>query len=79
MRDRMMFGMRTPKGTPPRQFSRPGEPVFKPMLRPGFPSFDWIWGLLALLPWLGRRRRRREAELVEKKRAGSIKAKERRI
>ena len=77
MRDRMMFGMPTPRGTPPRQFNRPGEPVFKPMPRPGFPLFDLIWDFISLLPWLGVRRRRREAELAEERRSGSMKSKAR--
>jgi hypothetical protein len=75
---RMRFGMSQPPGTPPRRFTG-GEPVFKPMPRPGFPSYGWLLQFISFLPWFGMRRRRHEAELAEKKRADSIKAKERRI
>jgi hypothetical protein len=81
MSDRMLFGMPTPQGTPPRHFSSGGttsEAPWKPMPRPGFPSFGLLLDLIALLPWFGTRRRKREAELAEKRRAESIKSKERR-
>ena len=74
LRDRMLYGMRQPKGTQPR-WGPAGEPAFKPMPAPGF-SFDithLVASLLMLMPWM--RRRRKEAELAEQRRSQSIKAK----
>jgi hypothetical protein len=73
---RMRFGMSQPKGTKPREYPI-GEPVLKPMPRPGF-SFDdflgTILGFISLGPWFGQRRRRREADLAQEQRSQSIKA-----
>ena len=73
MMRRGLYGMPNRKGTKPRQYTA-DEPVFKPMPRPGFPSFNLIEGFLSLLPWLGLRRRRRERESQEQ-RSQSMKAK----
>jgi hypothetical protein len=74
----MRFGIPTPKGTHLKQQAPAGEPVFTPMPRPGRPgflSFESILGFLSLLPWLGRRRKRQQAELAQDQRSQSIKAK----
>jgi hypothetical protein len=79
MRDRMLFGMPTAPGTPPRQFSSGGstsEAPWKPMPHQGFPTFlDSFLTLISLLPWFGMRRRRRESQLAEERRSQQIKAK----
>ena len=73
MRDRILFGMPTPKGNKLRKYDPTGEPILKPMPRPGPTSLDWLWGFITLLPWM--RRRRREAELAKEQRSQAIKVK----
>jgi len=68
----MRFGMPTPKDIRPREIPS-GEPILKPLPLPVVHSspFDFIAGILTLMPWI---RRRRARAALQDQRSESIKA-----